>query len=233
MLTGDLDLEGYIEFVKEGKVFFNPMKEARLFESDFFEFFSRTPWFAIPIIWLPIIGYLIYEGCQIDLQATLVSLPFGVLIWTLLEYTIHRFLFHGENLWLQDSRPFFVVHFLAHGIHHAFPQDPYRLVFPPVLGLTTFQFIFRPIFDLVFPYWAMNGMLAGAVLGYVTYDLMHYFLHHAKISDGRPQGRVERYWVNTMKYHMRHHYKDDELGFGVSQRLWDVIFGTELFGRKY
>ena len=29
-------------------------------------------------------------------------------------------------------------------------------------------------------------------------------------------------------YHMQHHYKNGTVGFGVSSKLWDVAFGTEL-----
>jgi sterol desaturase/sphingolipid hydroxylase (fatty acid hydroxylase superfamily) len=28
------------------------------------------------------------------------------------------------------------------------------------------------------------------------------------------------------QYHLRHHYKDDDVGFGISSPLWDYVFGT-------
>ena len=30
------------------------------------------------------------------------------------------------------------------------------------------------------------------------------------------------------KYHLAHHFLDYELGFGVTSRFWDDIFGTQL-----
>ena len=33
-------------------------------------------------------------------------------------------------------------------------------------------------------------------------------------------------WLWLKKYHMRHHYQDDHVGFGVTSPLWDYVFGT-------
>ena len=94
----NIDKNGYVQFVKEGKVFFNPAKEALLFETEFLEFFTKTPWYVIPIIWLPIASYHLME--QGDQIATLFAFVFGFFLWTFMEYMIHRFIFHGETTWL-------------------------------------------------------------------------------------------------------------------------------------
>lgn len=46
----------------------------------------------------------------------------GNLIWTLLEYGFHRFLFHVDGL-LPDMPAFLTLHFLMHGVHHYVPMD--------------------------------------------------------------------------------------------------------------
>lgn len=52
----------------------------------------------------------------------------GNVIWTIIEYGMHRFLFHIDDV-LPD-RPFFLMlHFLLHGIHHYLPMDR-CVVFP-------------------------------------------------------------------------------------------------------
>lgn len=48
----------------------------------------------------------------------------GNIIWTLLEYGLHRFLFHIDDL-LPDANWALVLHFLLHGIHHYLPMDRY------------------------------------------------------------------------------------------------------------
>jgi 4-hydroxysphinganine ceramide fatty acyl 2-hydroxylase len=67
----------------------------------------------------------------------------GVLSWTFFEYAFHRFFFHAEDHWLPASVPsIFAFHFLIHGVHHAYPQDRMRLVFPPFMGYQIFYGFF-------------------------------------------------------------------------------------------
>ena len=61
---------------------------------------------------------------------------------------------------------------------------------------------------------------AGTGLGYVLYDMIHYFIHHSSPKKG--------YFKFVKMYHMQHHYKNGELGYGVSSKFWDIIFRTEL-----
>ena len=59
---------------------------------------------------------------------------------------------------------------------------------------------------------------AGALAGYVCYDMIHYATHHFAMRDG--------VWKFLKRYHMMHHFKTPEQGFGVSSPLWDLLFGT-------
>jgi dihydroceramide fatty acyl 2-hydroxylase len=64
----------------------------------------------------------------------------------------------------------------------------------------------------------LDGVCCGFFAGYVVYDTVHFALHHA-----RPKGKVGR---RLRELHMRHHFEDDERGFGVSAPWWDLVFGT-------
>ena len=44
----------------------------------------------------------------------------------MLEYGLHRFLFHIDE-WLPDRPLFLTLHFLLHGIHHYLPMDRFVL----------------------------------------------------------------------------------------------------------
>ena len=106
-------------------------KPLRLFQSDFVEFFSRTPWFVIPLVWLPVVLFMSAVSLQgvntswMPLYSPSDPLPvpafffwfcFGCFGWTLVEYLLHRFLFH---LTPPDTSPFLITfHFLLHGQHH-------------------------------------------------------------------------------------------------------------------
>lgn len=175
---------------------------------DDMQIFSKTPWYVIPLIWLPIAGYLFLRSI---LQYTLgnLALPlfttdpiapirlllttsitytafaqtmacffFGNLVWTFLEYTLHRFLFHVD-FYLPDHPYAFALHFTLHGIHHYLPMDRYvtalsdlsalsddilfrlRLVMPPAL-FAALSFPFTRLAHVVFPAAMANGVIAGA-----------------------------------------------------------------------
>jgi len=142
---------------------------------------------------------------------------FGNFFFTFLEYTMHRFLFHVDY-YLPDKPVFLMLHFLMHGVHHYLPMDPLRLVMPPVLfGVLSYPF--TRLGHFLFPASWANCIIAGAFTYYVFYDCTHYALHHTKLP---------AYLREVKKYHLAHHYKNYELGFGVTSKLWDVVFNTVL-----
>ena len=133
---------------------------------------------------------------------------------------LHRFIFHSEDHWLPNHPKVLAHHFMIHGIHHAFPMDRYRLVFPIVPGYILFTaFFITPIKMLVFEEWQAS-LIAGSMIGYILYDLIHFFLHHSQPKDG--------YFKSMKVFHMQHHYKNGTQGFGVSSKFWDYVFFTPI-----
>ncbi|KAK2762220.1 fatty acid alpha-hydroxylase [Arachnomyces sp. PD_36] len=188
---------------------------------NFLEPLSKAAWWIIPTLWLPPVFYgssLGFANLSSPFEAAAYWL-FGLFIWTLLEYTLHRCLFHIDN-YLPDNRVGICAHFLLHGIHHYLPMDRYRLVMPPPL----FVVLATPFYRLAHILFAYNWYAAimvycGGVFGYICYDMTHYFLHHRNLPS---------YYQQLKKYHLQHHFADYENGFGVTSRMWDVVFGTEL-----
>ncbi|CAN3375678.1 hypothetical protein DIURU_001238 [Diutina rugosa] len=217
VLTGGFTKEFYLEQVHRPRHY--GKGSAPLF-GNFLEPISLTPWWVVPLVWLPPNLFLFYLGMKEN--HWLVALSFwvlGLFVWTFVEYCLHRFLFHLDQ-YLPDHPIFLTLHFLLHGIHHYLPMDGYRLVLPPTLFVVLAYPFYRLIFG-IFPYsWALSGF-AGGTLGYIMYDVTHYVLHHAKLPG---------YLQDVKTYHLEHHYKNYEMGFGVTSRFWDVIFGTEITG---
>lgn len=81
--------------------------------------------------------------------------------------------------YIMKNRLMYAFHFMIHGIHHAFPMDRYRLVFPPVLGHVILYALFMQPITAIFHPDIAYPLLFGIVVGYQIYDLMHYFFHHA------------------------------------------------------
>ncbi|RKF60956.1 Ceramide very long chain fatty acid hydroxylase SCS7 [Erysiphe neolycopersici] len=188
---------------------------------NFLEPLSKTVWWVVPVVWLPLVMYGLYIA-RPGLSSTAVEVSywaFGLFLWTLVEYFLHRFLFHLDRF-LPDNRVALTLHFLLHGIHHYLPMDKLRLVMPPALFLILAT-PFWKIAHMVF-YWNWSiatSVFCGGIFGYVCYDLTHYFLHHRTLPS---------YWRELKKYHLQHHFMDYENGFGVTSRFWDVVFGTQL-----
>lgn len=195
----------------------------RLFQSDFLEFFTHISPVTIVVMWVPVTALLlIYAALTASGPAFPWYIPsgvaLGVFLWTAVEYTLHRFLFHYPPRTPRQERIFF----LFHGVHHAQPQDKTRLVMPLPVSIPL-ALLFYGLFYLVLavllkvPWW-VNPLMAGFLLGYLIYDLTHYATHHFPMRSG--------YAKYVKRYHMMHHYKDPNTRFGVSSPLWDWVFGT-------
>ncbi|XP_048754990.2 fatty acid 2-hydroxylase-like isoform X2 [Ostrea edulis] len=209
----------------------------RLMKSEVCEFFSQCPWYVVPLVWIPIVLLMLYtsytnlqeEPCSFAVSITKdynLSIPvsayhmpllfvIGFLLWTLDEYVIHRWLFH---LCPPSNFPVIVIlHFLFHGQHHKAPMDKMRLVFPPIpaagLGVLVYS-----VYCLFMPCTMALTVFAGSISGYIVYDMIHYYLHH-----GTPYGS---YFKSLKRYHVKHHYQDQQKGFGISSKMWDYPFGT-------
>lgn len=196
----------------------NP-ESMRLFKSDFLEFFTHISPVTIVVVWAPIAILLLYLAVQTATAGVvIVAFLLGLFLWTLGEYTLHRFLFHYEAKSERAKRIFF----LFHGVHHAQPQDKTRLVMPLPVSIPL-ALVFYGLFHLIFamllgaPAW-VNPLTAGFIVGYLIYDLTHYATHHFPMRSG--------YAKYIKRYHMAHHYKDPNTRFGVSSPLWDWVFGT-------
>lgn len=186
-----------------------------LFRSRFLDFFSRVHPAVPALLYVPVIVGLVALGISNGASgpATAGLALAGFAIWTLAEYWLHRKVFHWEPDHPIGSR----MHFIIHGVHHDHPNDKMRLVMPPGASIPL-ALLFFAIFFLAFgdPY--AFPTFAGFLVGYLTYDYMHYWLHHAV-----PKSNVGK---RLREQHMRHHFQDHRFGYGVSSPLWDAVFGT-------
>ncbi|KAL0407552.1 UNVERIFIED_CONTAM: Dihydroceramide fatty acyl 2-hydroxylase FAH1 [Sesamum latifolium] len=187
----------------------------RFFANALMEFFTRTPWWAVPLIWLPLVCCFVFSSIQAGtpLHFVAATTAAGVFGWTLMEYTLHRFVFHIQtNTYLGNT-----LHYLLHGCHHKHPMDGLRLVFPPAATAIVLMAVWNLI-KLVLPASYAPALTGGILLGYVMYDCTHYHLHHAK-----PNGGLH---YQLKRFHMNHHFRNQDKGFGITTTFWDRLFGT-------
>jgi sterol desaturase/sphingolipid hydroxylase (fatty acid hydroxylase superfamily) len=188
----------------------------RLFESPILEAMTHVHPITPLLMWSPVAGYLIWRAFNVNHLAlgefALWTLA-GLIFWTLAEYLIHRYVFHFNAK--GRAGQYFV--FLFHGIHHDDPDDPTRLVMPPVPGIILMAIIYT-LFELVLPDRGLAAFTAAFIVGYLCYDYIHYATHHFPM-----RSKVGSY---LRKYHLRHHHAKEHSKYGVSNPLWDYVFGS-------
>ncbi len=198
----------------------NNKGQARLFKNQYLEYLTKTHPLVIWGLYIPLISLLIYHSkANLGIRGLTITALFlaGMFTWSLFEYLLHRYLFH----FVAESERAKKILYVLHGNHHEFPRDKERLFMPPAPSLI-FAIVFFSI--MYFPATALGvgkyafAFFPGFVLGYLMYGTMHYAIHAWK----PPYKWMKPLWRN----HHLHHYKDMELGFGVSSTLWDHIFGT-------
>ncbi len=189
-----------------------------MFKSGFLENLSKVHYTVPLIVFIPTILYFGWTGLQAPGITTLgfiLSLIGGLLIWTLTEYILHRFVFHfvPSSKWGQR------IHFIFHGVHHDFPNDAMRLVMPPSASIPLAT-LFYLLFYATVPALYLNSFFAAFLTGYLCYDMFHYAFHH---------GNFDNPILKRLKqHHMLHHYTDADKGYGVTSILWDIVFRSEL-----
>lgn len=183
----------------------------RFFAAAWAEAISKTPWWVVPLLWLPLALVCVWRAASVLPVAQVASLVvLGVLTWQGLEYGLHRFLFHAHP----TSPAGIFLHFLFHGCHHKYPMDVERLVFPPVPASAVVAAVAGAVRAAAPSPPAAAAVFGGIMLGYVAYDCTHYWIHSGAVG-----GAVR-------ESHMRHHYVDAGRGYGISSPLYDILLGT-------
>ena len=190
-------------------------ESVRMFKSDFMESFSRVHPATPLVLYLPVIVYMLYAAfwrSRLSILVIAMLFVIGMLIWSLVEYIIHRWLFHYEPRTPIGKK----LHFIVHGVHHDHPNDGSRLVMPPAVSIPL-AVVFCVVFAMILGRFG-PAVSAGFGFGYVCYDSIHYAIHHFPMKRG--------VWLWLKQYHFRHHFYDDHAGYGVSSPLWDYVFRT-------
>ncbi|HUN27659.1 MAG TPA: sterol desaturase family protein [Steroidobacteraceae bacterium] len=174
---------------------------------------SKTGYYGDYVIYAMVIAALFCAAALLDTPAAwvrwVVAFAFGLMAWTVLEYVLHRFAFHGLPI-VSDM----------HGAHHDAPRA--------LIGTPTWLSLSVIALGVFLPAWRLaslnvaSGLAGGIMLGYLWYGTLHHAIHH-----GRPRLIATRARVAARR-HFRHHGRGAHGNFGVTTRLWDALLGTEL-----
>src|SRR4051812_17880511 len=167
----------------------------------------------------PLLGlFLLYFTANGRILSLLWLVPTGVFIWTLLEYALHRFLFHIQipirNPQLRD-----IVN-SSHLLHHASPRDPGKVLVHPVYGLAISSLLYGVLLVITRNAFSAAAVMVGIWAGFLYYEAVHYRVHFSLSGSG--------FIARQRRSHFYHHFTNNKRCFGVTSPLWDHIFGTTL-----
>src|ERR1700694_4096282 len=171
-----------------------------MFDSRLLDALSRVhP--AVPVIIFgpAIIALTAWGLSHVSVPVAVALLGGGYALWTLFEYWLHRIVFHFEPEVGLGAR----LHWIIHGVHHDHPNDPLRLVMPPAVSVPLGAVVFGVIY-LIFGARYAPGLGAGFFVGYLVYDMLHYYTNHF-----RPRGRLGKV---LRERHMRPHFPHELRG---------------------
>ncbi|MEM1008708.1 MAG: sterol desaturase family protein [Myxococcota bacterium] len=174
--------------------------------------FQSAPWVPYCTLGPFVLVALIYVWGRHTWTLGLGLLTAGVLLWTLIEYAMHRFLFHFPR-----ERPVQKVFgLIVHGHHHLYPADRTRLVATPLMHWSM-MLLFWGLYTGLFGSYGL-ALWTGTGIGYLLYELLHWLAHHGPLSNT---------WRKRLfGHHLKHHYENPNANFGISSPLWDIVFRT-------
>ncbi len=193
---------------------------AQVFENKYLEILSKAPAFVAYTIY-PVAALFILsvnatlrplgENGEVSISAMVYTFIGAYFFWSFFEYVMHRWAFHfvSNNKVIQK-----IIHG-AHGVHHEYPKDTNRLIMPPLPWFITVSLLLGLCYLFMGDY--AFSFIPGLLFGYLSYIFVHYQVH---------LNRPPKFLRKMMVHHALHHYKYDDLAFGVSSTIWDRVFGT-------
>ena len=156
----------------------------------------------------------------------LLAVAYGVVIQFLVEYVMHRFLYHRDPPSEQSA---FNDLYRTHIGHHEFPNDPefftgdapwFAVQFGTV-SVVIHTIILWPVFGFeAAVLFSVVALFVGSISAFTFYEYCHT-LAHLNVLKGWFGQRITR-------SHLKHHYQDHHANFHVSFGMgWiDRLFGT-------
>jgi sterol desaturase/sphingolipid hydroxylase (fatty acid hydroxylase superfamily) len=141
---------------------------------------------------------------RFGILAPLVTVGCGLFIFSLIEYSFHRWLFHIGQTSMREG------HDKHHDDPHGYDALPFFL---PPLGML----VLAGLLALVLPASAALLLAGSIAAGYAAYGLAHSIIHAIRF-----RNRAVVKWAAN--HHIHHHHPD--CNFGVTTPLWDIVLGT-------
>jgi sterol desaturase/sphingolipid hydroxylase (fatty acid hydroxylase superfamily) len=130
----------------------------------------------------------------------------GLLLWTLMEYFLHKWLYHDIESPIRDG------HTLHHEEPHALLGVPWYFTAVVIVG------VYYGLAKILDPA-STAVVMAFTWLGYIGYCAMHHMIHHSRMTNA--------WFMNLRRHHLLHHAKNN-VNWGITTDFWDKVFRTKV-----
>lgn len=138
----------------------------------------------------------------------------GIVLWTFLEYLLHRFVLHHHPRNVVTKSVIDRLHIF----HHNDPKDHTQVCIPFVMSVVLWGILFSSLLLFGGGFQGSFLVTVGVAFMMTIYDITHYSTHYMQ-----PTNR----WLKILKrHHMLHHHADHTKRFGVTSPFWDHVFRT-------
>lgn len=177
------------------------------------EFFLFPDVLVMSILFIISFGIMIYTFSSLTI---LLAFVLGMISYTVNEYITHRFIFH-----MKPPKSPFLLKFMKrlHYDHHANPNDLHLLFLPLWFSLPAIAIFSVIVYLITWSFVMTNAFMAGVILLLLFYEWKHYVAHRP-IQPVSPWGK----WMK--KFHLWHHYKNENYWYGVTNPAYDLLMGT-------
>ena len=193
-----------------------------IYQNALLEHLTRMHYIVPFLVYTPVIVFFVWRALVVKEMPAwhfLWMIPMVTLFWSWLEYVLHKHFLHRKA----DGSATIEMVNKIHEAHHEYPNDSYRLAvhfWVSFLG----AFVFYGLCRLLFGELLSDAVFASLVFYYLVYEFAHVSAH--KINSKNP------ILNNIKKHHLKHHFQDDQKGFGFTSGVWDALFGTEFDHQK-
>jgi sterol desaturase/sphingolipid hydroxylase (fatty acid hydroxylase superfamily) len=140
-----------------------------------------------------------------------------VLLYPLAWYLLHRYVLHGTYLYKSPRTA--ALWKRIHFDHHQDPNDLDVLFGAPLSTLPTIAILLLPLGYLVGGPIGVAGAFATSLIVTLFYEYCHCIQHLAYTPKSKFMRRIKR-------LHLLHHFHNESGNLGITNYLWDRIFGT-------
>lgn len=179
-------------------------------------------------VWIPVV--LILIGISLASGASGLTLlggaAFGIAAYSLIEYLMHRYLYH----WEPESRFWRIATAdmgRRHMRHHREPEKMHGAINDRQIPVIVIAVLLAAGSVFVMPWpigFGLTAIAAGAA-NYVLQEIVHFGTHHLPMR--------HPVLAALKRHHMLHHYRDWDMNYGLFWPFWDMVFGTHHTSRKH